>query len=54
LNAVIYSKPIAARLEADFRRDLAGCREFRVSDYRKVPLPLRLRDSTARLFSPLL
>jgi cardiolipin synthase len=54
LNAVIYSKALAERLEADFRRDLAGCREFRVVEYRKWPLPYRLRDSTARLFSPLL
>jgi cardiolipin synthase len=54
LNAVIYSKALAERLEADFGRDLAGCREFSASEYRKWPLPYRLRDSTARLFSPLL
>ena len=54
LNAVIYDRAISERLEADFRRDLEGSREFRISEYRKASLPLRLRDSAARVFSPLL
>jgi cardiolipin synthase len=54
LNAVIYNKEIAEQLEADFKRDLAACTEFSLSDYRKSSVLIRLRDSTARLLSPLL
>lgn len=54
LNTVIYDKKIAAELEADFNRDLKACTEFLLEDYRKSPILIRLRDSAARLLSPLL
>lgn len=54
LNAVLYDADLARRLESDFERDLLECIEFDPAGYRQSPLPLRLRDSLARLVSPLL
>ena len=41
-------------LEQDFARDLADCTEFDQSEYQKRNIPVRFRDSIARLVSPLL
>lgn len=54
LNAVMYDADLAARLEADFERDLAGCRAFEPDAYQAQSSVIRFRDSVARLFSPLL
>jgi cardiolipin synthase len=54
ITAVLYSKALAAQLEADFERDLAHCTEFDPAEYRSRSAALRFRDSVARLFSPLL
>lgn len=54
LNAIIYSEHFASKLEAAFERDLANCREVTLEEYQQRPLLSRFRDSTARLFSPLL
>jgi cardiolipin synthase len=54
LNAVLYSQALAARLEQDFARDLADCSAFDPAKYRKMGVALHLRDSAARLLSPLL
>lgn len=54
LNAVLYSRAHAAKLEADFDRDLAHCREFDPAEYRSRGAAVRFRDSVARLLSPLL
>jgi cardiolipin synthase len=54
LNAVLYSRRLAARLEADFARDLAHCSDFDPVRYGRANIAVRLRDSTARLLSPLL
>jgi cardiolipin synthase len=54
LNAVIYSKMFASRLESDFERDLADCTEFDLDTYKKGNAAIRFRDSVARLMSPLL
>jgi cardiolipin synthase len=54
LNAVLYSERVARELEEDFQRDLAHCTKFDASAYRERNPALRLRDSVARLFSPLL
>jgi cardiolipin synthase len=54
LNTVIYDEALTAELESDFGRDLAGCTEFLAEEYRQRSLLLRLRDSLARLLSPLL
>lgn len=54
LNAVLYSDRFAKELERDFERDLAFCTEFDVAEYEKRNVAVRLRDSAARLLSPLL
>ena len=54
LNAVFYSERIAKEVENDFERDLEYCSEFDPAAYRKRGTALRLRDSVARILSPLL
>jgi cardiolipin synthase len=54
INAVLYCRSLAAKLEADFERDLAHCTEFDPAEYRGRSAAVRFRDSVARLFSPLL
>jgi cardiolipin synthase A/B len=54
INAVIYDARLAQELEAAFDRDLADCYPFEPAGYRRNPILKRLRDSTARLLSPLL
>jgi cardiolipin synthase A/B len=54
LNAVIYDARLAQALEAAFERDLEDCYPFEPAEYRRSPVLKRLRDSTARLLSPLL
>jgi cardiolipin synthase len=54
MNAVIYDAGKTQELEAAFMRDLEGCVEFSLEEYRRRPMWIRLRDSLARLFSPLL
>jgi cardiolipin synthase A/B len=54
INAVIYDARFAKELEAAFQRDLEGCRAFDPAEYGRRPVLIRLRDSTARLLSPLL
>jgi cardiolipin synthase len=54
LNAVLYDAKLAAELEATFERDLEGCCAFSPSEYRQRAVLSRLRDSLARLLSPLL
>jgi cardiolipin synthase len=54
LNAVLYSKRLAKKLEQDFERDLVHCTEFDAAEYRKRSAAVRFRDSVARVLSPLL
>jgi cardiolipin synthase len=54
LNAVLYSEPVARKLEEDFERDLAHCTPFDLEEYRRRNPLVRFRDSVARLLSPLL
>ena len=54
LNAVLYSQRLAKELEQAFERDLASCIEFDPVAYQERHVAVRLRDSVARLFSPLL
>lgn len=53
-NTVIYDPGIAQQLEADFEKDLEHCTEFDLAEYEDQNIALKLRDSAARLFSPLL
>jgi cardiolipin synthase len=54
LNAVIYDARLARELEAAFERDLDDSYPFDAAAYRERSALRRLRDSTARLLSPLL
>ncbi len=54
MNAVIYDAGKTQELEEAFVRDLEGCVEFDLAEYRRRPGWKRFRDSVARLFSPLL
>jgi cardiolipin synthase len=54
LNAVVYSAPLAERLERDFQRDLEHCTEFDAAEYKRRNVAARFRDSVTRLISPLL
>lgn len=54
LNAVIYDARLTQEMEAAFEQDLKDCYPFEPAGYRKSPVLKRLRDSTARLLSPLL
>ena len=54
LNAVFYDARLARELEAAFERDLGFCHAFDAEEYARRPALSRLRDSAARLLSPLL
>ena len=54
ISAFIYDHKFAQRLEHDFNRDLADSEEILLEDYKKRPLSNRIKESSARLFSPLL
>ena len=54
INAVLYSKRLAKKLERDFERDLLHCTGFDATGYQKRNAAVRFRDSVARIVSPLL
>ncbi len=54
VNAFLYSQKIAHRLVNDFLLDLEESKEITYTDYVKRPLTMKLLESIARLFSPLL
>jgi cardiolipin synthase len=54
ISAVIYDTQLAGELEAAFERDRQACSSFQRGEYESRSALIRLRDSTARLLSPLL
>ncbi|WP_243450411.1 cardiolipin synthase [Desulfosporosinus sp. Sb-LF] len=54
ISAFIYDREFARRLEHDFQQDLADSVEFVLQEYKLRPLSNRIKESSARLFSPLL
>jgi cardiolipin synthase len=50
--AVVYGRPLAQQLAAQFETDLGASREVSVDRHR--PFASRLTEAVARLFSPLL
>jgi cardiolipin synthase len=54
ISAFIYNCNFAQRLIDDFYQDLADSEEIALADYKKRPLSNRIKESSARLFSPLL
>jgi len=54
VNAFIYNKAVAQRLEADFFNDIHDSKEISCHDYQQRPLLMRFLESLSRLFSPIL
>lgn len=54
INALVYDRPTATYLEACFQQDLQSCQELDYETFSQRPATLKLRESTARVFSPLL
>ena len=54
VNALIYDEGIVKRLEEDFQQDLKDSRRVTLGDVYGRPLRQKLKESSARLFSPLL
>ncbi|KLU65189.1 major cardiolipin synthase ClsA [Desulfosporosinus acididurans] len=54
ISAFIYDEPLAHRLERDFYQDLQDSKELILTEYKNRPFSNRLKESSARLFSPLL
>jgi cardiolipin synthase A/B len=54
VNAVLYDAQFSQRLAQDFLADQQDCLEFSLHEYERRHLLVRLRDSVARLFSPML
>lgn len=53
-NMEIYDEEFGGRLEADFDRAVAAATEISLEEMDARPLPERLRDGVAKLFSPYL
>lgn len=54
VNAVIFDRETARRMEEQFHRDLEDCREVTLYDYGKRSLVIRVKEQISRLLSPLL
>jgi cardiolipin synthase len=54
VNAVIYDHATTKKIEKYFMQDLEDCERFTLKDYQKLKAPIRLRNSLARLLTPLL
>ena len=54
VNAVIYDRALAERMEDIFREDLRACQEITKEAYAKRGLGVRLGEQFSRLLSPIL
>ncbi len=54
INALIYNRETAIYLENSFYQDLQSCEKLDLETFRKRPVSHKLRESGARIFSPLL
>ena len=54
INGFIYSKDVVLRLKEDFLDDQKDCREITMEEYDKRGIVQKLKESTSRLFSPML
>ncbi|KDR94382.1 cardiolipin synthase [Peptoclostridium litorale DSM 5388] len=54
INGFIYSKDVVLRLKEDFMDDQEGCREITIEEYNSRGIVQKLKESTSRLFSPML
>jgi cardiolipin synthase len=54
MNAFMYDTEIAVRLEQIFNEDLKSCRLLTLAEHMQRPLSRKLKESIARLLSPIL
>lgn len=54
VNAMIYDRQVAQRLEEDFLEDLRCSRELTYEEFASRPFSRKFKESLARLFSPML
>ena len=54
MMAVIYNEELTTQLENDFKKDLAECVSITEEEMYNMPIPIRVRNSLARLLSPIL
>lgn len=54
VNAVFYDDRVTAEIDGQIKLDLKECREVLLTDLKDASLPLRLRNSVARLFANIL
>ena len=54
VNAFIYDKQVVARMEENFIRDIEDSKEIHLATYKNRPFIEKVKESTGRLFSPLL
>jgi len=53
-NSLIYDERAAREIERQFLEDMKECREFTLEDFKALSPPVKIRNSLARLFAPLL
>jgi cardiolipin synthase len=54
VNAFIYDKNVIKIMQNDFNEDLKYCKELTLEDFNKRGIWIRIKESIARLFSPIL
>ena len=54
VGAMVYDADVTAAVDRAFARDVAASRELDLDEFRRRPYLQRVRENTARLFSPLL
>jgi cardiolipin synthase len=53
-NLACFDDKLAHQLEDEFAKKLAACKPVTIEELLAAPLPVRIRDGLARLFSPIL
>lgn len=54
VNAMLYDKELVAKIDSDFESDLTLSMQVDKGAFERRPIPLKIRQSAARLLSPLL
>lgn len=53
VSALIYNEPVACFLKKSFMDDLGSCNRLLPEDYSKRPFVIKIKESIAKVFSPL-
>jgi cardiolipin synthase len=54
VNAMLYDNDLVAKIDSDFETDLNRCIQVDKTEFEQRPLPVKIRQSAARLLSPIL